>query len=323
MIIHFMREQQRPVDFNKPEVDQAAVNELNVDFLREAQIRYCVPVRAGREWLGLLTLGDRLTKNPFAVEDYELLQTVADQAASSLLNLHLSQRLVQHKEMDTFRTVTTFFLHDLKNLASLLSLTMQNLPAHYDDPTFRADTLRVIQGSVLKINAMCNRLSLLTRTLELRRAEVDLSALVRTTLADLNGALQATLACHLSPVPFLSLDHDQIQKVIVNLVLNASEAAGPEGKILIATAQRDNTVELSVSDNGCGMSHEFIERSLFRPFVTTKNKGLGIGLFHSKRIVEAHQGRIEVESEEGKGSVFRVVFPVHLVNSKKAASLLE
>jgi signal transduction histidine kinase len=58
------------------------------------------------------------------------------------------------------------------------------------------------------------------------------------------------------------------------------------------------------------MSKEFMEHSLFKPFKTTKKQGMGIGLFHSKRIVEAHGGRIEVESQEGKGSTFRVYLPL-------------
>ena len=58
------------------------------------------------------------------------------------------------------------------------------------------------------------------------------------------------------------------------------------------------------------MSREFIEKSLFRPFQTTKKQGMGIGLYHCKTIVEAHGGRIEVESEEGKGTTFRVLLPV-------------
>jgi len=66
---------------------------------------------------------------------------------------------------------------------------------------------------------------------------------------------------------------------------------------------------LSVSDNGVGMTREFMEKYLFKPFQTTKKQGMGIGLFHCKTIVEAHGGRIEVESEEGKGSTFRVMLP--------------
>jgi signal transduction histidine kinase len=65
-----------------------------------------------------------------------------------------------------------------------------------------------------------------------------------------------------------------------------------------------------VKDNGCGMSREFMDQSLFRPFRTTKAKGTGIGLFQSKMIVEAHNGRIEVDSQEGEGSTFRVLLPV-------------
>jgi hypothetical protein len=64
-----------------------------------------------------------------------------------------------------------------------------------------------------------------------------------------------------------------------------------------------------VSDDGCGMAPEFIEKRLFRPFQTTKKQGMGIGLFHSRTIVEAHGGRLEVVSAEGKGSTFRVFIP--------------
>jgi len=82
------------------------------------------------------------------------------------------------------------------------------------------------------------------------------------------------------------------------------------GEIQVSTEQIEGWIVLSVSDNGCGMSKEFIEKSLFHPFKTTKKQGMGIGLFHSKMIVESHKGRIEVESEAGKGSTFRVFLPL-------------
>ena len=67
---------------------------------------------------------------------------------------------------------------------------------------------------------------------------------------------------------------------------------------------------LSVADNGCGMNPEFVRRALFRPFQTTKKQGIGIGMFQCKMIVEAHHGKIEVQSELAKGTTFRVLFPV-------------
>ena len=113
----------------------------------------------------------------------------------------------------------------------------------------------------------------------------------------------------LRPTPPVSIDPDQIQKVVLNLVLNANDAVREGGHITVATGQSDRWVYLAVSDDGCGMSAEFMTRSLFRPFRTTKGQGLGIGLYHSRKIVEAHQGRIEVESEQGKGTTFRVMLP--------------
>ena len=78
----------------------------------------------------------------------------------------------------------------------------------------------------------------------------------------------------------------------------------------VETSQNNGWAVLSVSDNGCGMNPEFLNHSLFRPFQTTKKNGLGIGLFQSKMIVEAHRGRIQVESQPGKGTTFRIILPI-------------
>jgi len=106
------------------------------------------------------------------------------------------------------------------------------------------------------------------------------------------------------------VDRDQFRSVITNLLLNARDALGPRGEITIETRQSDSWAILSVADNGCGMSPAFVKTSLFRPFQTTKKKGLGIGMFQSKMIVEAHRGRIQVESEPGAGTTFRVMLPL-------------
>jgi signal transduction histidine kinase len=134
--------------------------------------------------------------------------------------------------------------------------------------------------------------------------------LVRTTLEEFDDAVTASITEELHPVPRVLLDPEQIQKVLTNLVLNANEALEDGGEIRVITGKRDGWVEFTVSDSGCGISREFVENVLFRPFKTTKKQGMGIGLFHSKMIVEAHKGRIEVESEEGVGSTFRVLLPM-------------
>jgi putative PEP-CTERM system histidine kinase len=310
-LIRVMQEKHFPIEFDTRRDDWAGeFARRYATSLGEARIRYSVPLNAGRELLGIMTLNERVIHEPLSVEDADLLKTVADQAAASLSNLKLSRQLLKAKEMEAFQTLSTFFIHDLKNLASTLSLTMQNLPVYFDDPEFRADALRVITNSVQKIDSMCSRLSLLTKGLDLHKERVDVNTLVTTTLAELNGAVRATVTQNLHALPSLLIDSEQIQKVLVNLVLNANEATGANGEIAVTTEQQNEWAILAVKDNGAGMTQEFVEHSLFQPFQTTKSKGLGIGLFHSKKIVEAHRGRIEVESEPGKGSTFRVLLPV-------------
>jgi signal transduction histidine kinase len=120
-----------------------------------------------------------------------------------------------------------------------------------------------------------------------------------------------TLVKDLAPLPRLHFDPEQMLKVATNLIFNAREAVPPSsGQVRIQTAQRNGWVTLTISDNGCGMSPEFLTRSLFRPFQTTKKNGLGIGMFQSKMIVEAHKGKIEVESELGKGTTFTISLPL-------------
>ena len=113
----------------------------------------------------------------------------------------------------------------------------------------------------------------------------------------------------LQPLPSIWMDPDQIQKVLINLILNARDAVGPVGRIRVGTSRTNGWAVLEVSDNGCGITPEFLRQSLFRPFQTTKKKGIGIGMYQSKMIVEAHSGRLEVESVVGQGTTFRLLLP--------------
>ena len=319
--VQFMRERRLPIDLERMSDSKAqALKATYADYFQKAQSRYCVSLVAGQQLLGVMTLDNRLTRDPFSPEDLDLLKTFADQAAASLLSLRLSQRLLKAKEMEAFQTLSAFFVHDLKNLAAKLSLLLQNVPTHYENPVFRQDMLRVISGSVAKMTAMCSRVSLLTNKLDLHPTLADLNELVRHTLTDVQDLVKVPLFQELHPVPKLLLDPEHLQKVVINLLLNANEAVNDQGEIHITTDTIDGWVVLAVRDNGCGIPKAFMERSLFHPFQTTKSQGLGIGLFHSKMIVEAHHGRIEVESEEGKGSTFKVFLPI--ARDKRAPHVL-
>ena len=300
-----------PLDLDDSKESWTAVlKRCHPDEFRKGGNRVCVPMMSGGEVLGLIILGDRVGGVSFSWQDFDLLRCVADQAAASLLNAQLSQRLLQAKEMEAFQTMSAFFVHDLKNTTSTLNLMLENLPVHFNDPEFRADALRGIAKTVAHINRLIGRLSLLRHELQIKPVESDLNEVVAKALAGWEEAAGVSLIKNLGPLPKISLDQEQLVKVVTNLVLNAREAVLPAGEVRIETAQHNGWVILTVSDNGCGMAPEFLSRSLFRPFQTTKKNGLGIGLFQSKMIVEAHKGKVQVESQPGKGTTFRIILPL-------------
>src|SRR5215475_3012457 len=101
-----------------------------------------------------MTLYGRCIEEPFTLEDNNFLKVIADQTATSLFNLQLVQRFARAQQMAALQTLSVFFVHDLKNLASNLAMTLQNLPVHYDNPAFRHDLLRLIADSVAKLAAL-------------------------------------------------------------------------------------------------------------------------------------------------------------------------
>ncbi|MGO9270527.1 MAG: XrtA/PEP-CTERM system histidine kinase PrsK [Terriglobia bacterium] len=293
---------------NEPWAEE--LRRLNATTFPNGGNRWCVPLRAGEQSLGALVLADRVNGAEYTDEELHLLQCIADQVTSVLLNLRLANEVGRAREMEAFRTMSAFFVHDLKNTASSLNLMLKNLPVHFDDPAFREDALRGIANTARRIDTMIARLSALRQRPAFHPVEADLNQLVSEVLDRLDGMPQVELTKELQPLPGMLADREQIQSVVTNLVLNARDALGPGGRIHVRTEQVGGSVVLTVMDNGRGMSEAFLKDSLFRPFQSTKKEGLGIGMFQSRMIVEAHGGSIRVESEAGKGSTFRVSLPL-------------
>jgi putative PEP-CTERM system histidine kinase len=310
-VIRGVGQLQAPVDIEAShEPWAAALRRCAPHEFRTGGSRICMPLSAGGQLLGLMVLGDRVGGSSFTVQDLDLVKNLGGQAAASLLNLQLAERLVQAREMEAFQSMSAFFVHDLKNTASTLSLLLQNLPVHFDNPEFREDTLRGVSSTVAHINGLIQRLSSLRQHLETRPVESDLNAVVTGALENLPLPPEVQLRTTLAPLPKMSLDPAQLREVVTNLVINAREALEGRGEIRVETRRENSSVVLSVLDNGPGMTREFVDRSLFRPFQSTKKNGIGIGMFQCKTIVEAHRGRIDVESEPGQGTAFHVRLPL-------------
>ncbi len=292
----------------------AAAAKLRASFpsyFRHGGNRVCVPLHANGRLLGIITLGDRVNSIPLVHQDLELLKCIADQFASNLLNISLSQRLLESKEMEAFQTIAAFFVHDLKNTASTLNLTLQNLPKHWENATFRQDALRAISRSVEHINDLIKRLTLFRQKLEIHPVPTDLNGIIESAIRSLGDT--SGISTHLKKLQKVSADPDQLHKVFTNLLLNAREASS-KPEIRVQTTEENGWIIASVADNGCGMSAEFVSRNLFRPFQSTKNGGIGIGMFQTRAIVEAHSGRIEVETRLNHGTTFKVFLPLPSTN---------
>lgn len=271
--------------------------------------RLAIPIVSGPDFLGVIIIGDRVAGVPFSMEEMELLKCVTDQIAADLVRIRLSRKLLEAKEMQAFQTMATFFVHDLKNTAWTLSLLVENLRTHFDRPEFREEAVRSVSKSVARINDLVGRIGSLRHQLQLNRRPADLNEIIESALKDFAGMSDVTLVKSLAPLASLDVDREQIHKVMTNLLVNAREASRAGQEIRLSTEQRNGHVIVSVQDHGCGISPQFLKSHLFKPFQTTKKKGIGIGMFQSKMIVEAHGGRIEVESREGEGTTFRVLLP--------------
>jgi signal transduction histidine kinase len=111
-------------------------------------------------------------------------------------------------------------------------------------------------------------------------------------------------------LPITHIDATQIQQVLVNLIKNAMHAMTKGGTLTLQTGEGADGIWVSIADTGGGIPQEEISR-IFEPFYTTKKKGSGLGLMIVQRIVRAHGGRIELESQVGRGTVFRIWLPLH------------
>lgn len=158
---------------------------------------------------------------------------------------------------------------------------------------------------------MILKLSSLRHDLHLRLVPCRLDLLCAEVIDELDREMKvgSLIERDLAVVPELKLDREAMHSVVTNLVVNAREAIAGEGNVSVTTRLENGKLALTVADEGGGMSAEFIKNQLFRPFHSTKTKGLGIGMFQCKKIVEAHQGSIRVDSALGQGTRFTVLLP--------------
>lgn len=267
-----------------------------------------VPMFLDEELVGFVLLAEQISPEELTYEDYDLLRMLARQSIATLQALRLSEQLTASREMAAIGKVSTFVLHDLKNQVSGLSLLLENAREYISDPEFQEDMLETVENTVINMNGLITRLKNLKEKPTLAISRIDLYKVVREAIATSSGNV-ALEGDDSGQSMIVAGDEEEIYKVVLNLLVNALEA-GPHKLVRVVCRGQGKTARVDVVDQGCGMSREFIDTKLFKPFSTTKKHGFGIGLYQCRQIVEAHNGSIEVSSVEGEGTTFTLRLPL-------------
>ncbi|GGY96913.1 XrtA/PEP-CTERM system histidine kinase PrsK [Novosphingobium colocasiae] len=276
--------------------------------LAETRAWALVPLVHYERLVGLVVLARPQMVRKFDWEDFDLLRVIGQQLASYLAENASQEALAEASRFDDFHRRIAFVMHDIKNLASQFSLLARNAELHAEKPEFRADMLVTLRASSEKLNALIARLSRYGNGAVDKLEEVAGEQVVRAVMQRFHARPQVVLT-QCEPLAITANAHS-LEQVLVHLVQNAIDASRPDSPVFVSLTADGLAARFEVIDAGSGMSPEFVRTRLFKPFVSTKSGGFGIGAFEARELVRAMRGRLDVESREGLGSRFVVRVPL-------------
>ncbi|HEY6513232.1 MAG TPA: XrtA/PEP-CTERM system histidine kinase PrsK [Burkholderiaceae bacterium] len=297
---------------------------VNLDEYRRAPARYgalqlpgwlaqstsawlVVPLVAAEGVVGFAVLMTPRVRVELDWEVLDLLKTAGSQVAALLGQIEANDALSESEKFAAFNRMSAFVVHDLKNLVAQLSLMLKNAQRHGANPDFQHDMLVTVQHVVDRMNGMLAQARLGARPVENPQG-VELVAIVKR-VCELKSAQRTGLVCHTAE-PVAAVGHqDRLEHVLAHVVQNAIDATDAAGHIRVSVhAERANAV-IEVVDDGAGMSTAFVQQRLFKPFQTTKETGMGIGVYESHQYVTSLGGQMIVDSTPGAGTRVRIVLP--------------
>lgn len=242
-------------------------------------------------------------------------KAVAEQLAATNRSLQEAEAAVRRSErLAALGQLSAGLAHELRNPLGTIKASAEMLSKQLSGEQGVARELaEYISSEVDRTNLLVTRFLDFARPLQLRLATTDLAEVLDRAITQFERAAARpdvavfkNYAPDIRPFP---MDGELMERVFFNLLLNAAQASPPEGAVTVKTRPADGMAEIAVIDRGEGIDPRHLE-SIFNPFFTTKPEGIGLGLAIVSKIVDEHRGRITVESQPGKGSVFRVYLPV-------------
>jgi two-component system sensor histidine kinase HydH len=242
-------------------------------------------------------------------------QKAAEQLAEANRNLQEAEAAVRRSErLAALGQLSAGLAHELRNplgtIRASAEMLLKNVP---EESEIQRELAGFISSEVDRTNSLVTRFLEFARPLELRPQVAELTDVLDRAIAQLERntpRYNVTVYRNYSPEvrPF-GFDAELLERVFYNLLLNAAQATPPGGEIAVKTRAVAGRVEIAVIDRGSGIAPQHLE-NIFNPFFTTKKEGVGLGLAIVSKIVDLHGGKMTVESESGKGSIFRVLLPV-------------
>jgi putative PEP-CTERM system histidine kinase len=257
---------------------------------------------------GLAVLSQPRLQRKLDWEDLDMLRVVGRQVASYLAEASSHEALAETRQFDQFNRRFAFVMHDIKNLVSQLSILARNAEKHANNPEFQLDMVETLRSSVGKMNELLARLSQHNKSRHASPEPIDIGEAVMKAIhaKRLIYPIESKLENGLMAVA----DPARLETIIGHLMQNAIEATSDGSPVKITCRAQGTDVAIGVSDTGTGMSADFIANQLFKPFVSTKQDGFGIGAYEARALAQSMGGQLRVESRVGKGTNFTLLLPV-------------
>ncbi|HEY1205637.1 MAG: ATP-binding protein [Bryobacteraceae bacterium] len=241
-------------------------------------------------------------------------RAAAEQLAEANRNLQEAEAAVRRSErLAALGQLSAGLAHELRNplgtIRASAEMLLKNVP---DESDMARELAGFISSEVDRTNSLVTRFLEFARPLELQPLKAELAEVIDRAIAQLERSQprrDVTIYRNYSPdVQPFAFDAELLERVFYNLLLNAAQATPPGGEVTVKTRAVHGGVEISVIDRGAGIEAAQLE-NIFNPFFTTKKDGVGLGLAIVSKIVDLHGGKIAVESQPGKGSIFRIFLP--------------